>query len=66
MLLVILSTLVTNVSFGIAYFYCYSGYLVSCFLYDFTVETSDAAFAPISFLFWAIAIFVAPLVLSVT
>lgn len=29
----------------IAYPYCYSGYLVSCSLHDFTAETSDAAFS---------------------
>ena len=45
LLLVIPGVLVANTPLWIAYPYCYSGYLVSCSLYDFTAETSDAAFS---------------------
>ena len=44
LLLVIPGILVANTPLWIAYPYCYSGYLVSCSLHDFTAETSDAAF----------------------
>ena len=36
---------------------CYSGYLVSCSLHDFTAETSDAAFSMFPFLPCAIVVF---------
>lgn len=49
-LLVIPGILVANTPLWIAYPYCYSGYLVSCSLHDFTMETSDAAFALFPFL----------------
>ena len=42
LLLVIPGILVANTPLWIAYPYCYSGYLVSCSLHDFTAETSDA------------------------
>ncbi len=45
LLLVIPGVLVANTPLWIAYPYCYSGYLVSCSLHDFTAETSDAAFS---------------------
>lgn len=55
LLLTIPSVLVANTSVWIAYPYCYSGYLVSCSLHDFTTETSDVSFS--IFLFLPCAIF---------
>ena len=40
LLLVIPGILVANTPLWIVYPYCYSGYLVSCSLHDFTAETS--------------------------
>ncbi|SCH20685.1 Uncharacterized protein conserved in bacteria [uncultured Ruminococcus sp.] len=56
LLLVIPGVLVANTPLRIAYPYCYSGYLVSCSLYDFTAETSDAAFSVFPFLPCAIVV----------
>ena len=66
LLLVIPGILVANTPLWIAYPYCYSGYLVSYSLHDFTAETSDAAFALMPFLPCAIAVFAALLALSIT
>lgn len=66
LLLVIPGILVANTPLWIVYPYCYSGYLVSCFLHDFTAEASDNAFALMPFLPCAIIVFVILLVLSVT
>ena len=66
LLLVIPGILVANTPLWIAYPYCYSGYLVSCSLHDFTAETSDAAFALMPFLPCAIAVFAVLLALSIT
>lgn len=55
-LFVIPGILVANTPFWVAYPYCYSGYLVSCALHDFTTETSDAAFSLFPFLPCAAAI----------
>ena len=66
LLLVIPGILVANTPLWIAYPYCYSGYLVSCSLHDFTAETSDAAFDLIPFLPCAIAVFAVLLALSIT
>ena len=66
LLLVIPGILAANTPLWIAYPYCYSGYLVSCSLHDFTAETSDAAFALMPFLPCAIAVFAALLALSIT
>ena len=66
LLLVIPGILVANTPLWIAYPYCYSGYLVSCSLHDFTAETSNAAFALMPFLPCAIAVFAVLLALSVT
>lgn len=66
LLLVIPGVLVANTPMWIAFPYCYSGYLVSCSLYDFTSEASDAAFSALSFLPWAIAVFVLFFALAVT
>ena len=66
LLLVIPGILVANTPFWIAYPYCYSGYLVSCSLHDFTAETSGAAFALMPFLPCAVAVFALLLTLSIT
>lgn len=66
LLLVIPGVLVANTPLWIAYPYCYSGYLVSCSLHDFTVASSDTAFTLIPFLPCAILIFVLVLALAVT
>lgn len=66
LLLVIPGILIANTPLWIAYPYCYSGYLVSCSLHDFTAETSDAAFALMPFLPCAIIAFAVLLALSVT
>ena len=66
LLLVIPGILVANTPLWIAYPYCYSGYLVSCSLHDFTAETSDAAFALMPFLPYAIVVFSVLLTLATT
>ena len=58
--------LVANTPLWIAYPYCYSGYLVSCSLHDFTAETSDAAFSVFPFLPCAIVVFGLFFALAVT
>ena len=57
LLFVIPGVLVANTPLWIVYPYCYSGYLVSCSLHDFTAETSDAAFSMFPFLPCAIVVF---------
>ena len=64
LLLVIPGVLVANTPLWIAYPYCYSGYLVSCSLHDFTAETSDAAFSLLPFLPCAVAVFAMLLALA--
>jgi hypothetical protein len=64
--LVIPGVLVANTPLWIAYPYCYSGYLVSCSLHDFTTESSDTAFAVFPFLPCAIIIFALVLLIAVT
>lgn len=66
LLLVIPGVLAANTPLWIIYPYCYSGYLVSCSLHDFTAETSSAAFALMPFLPCAAAVFAVLLALSVT
>ena len=58
LLLVIPGVLVANTSVWIAYPYCYSGYLVSCSLHDFTVESNTMAFSLFPFLPIAVLVFV--------
>ncbi len=58
LLLVIPGVLVANTPLWIAYPYCYSGYLVSCSLHDFTVESDTAAFPLFPFLPVVILVFV--------
>lgn len=57
LLLVIPGVLVANTPLWIVYPYCYSGYLVSCSLHDFTASTSDSAFTPLPFLPCAVIVF---------
>ena len=66
LLLVIPGILAANTPLWIIYPYCYSGYLVSCSLHDFTAETSGAAFSLMPFLPCAAAVFAGLLALSVT
>ena len=66
LLLVIPGVLVANTPLWIAYPYCYSGYLVSCSLHDFTVESGTAAFTLFPFLPVAVLVFVLLLVTAVT
>lgn len=64
--LVIPSVLAANTPLWIAYPYCYSGYLVSCSLHDFTAEGVSIGFRLFPFLPCAILIFVLVLVIAVT
>lgn len=58
LLLVIPGVLVANTPLWIAYPYCYSGYLVSCSLHDFTVESNTMAFSLFPFMPVALLVFV--------
>ena len=66
LLLVIPGVLVANTPLWIAYPYCYSGYLVSCSLHDFTAEASDAAFSLFPFLPCAVLVFCLVFSLAIT
>lgn len=66
LLFVIPGVLVANTPLWIAYPYCYSGYLVSCSLHDFTAASTDTAFMLVPFLPCAILAFVLVLALAVT
>lgn len=55
--LVIPAVLVANTPAWFAYPYCYSGYLVSCSLHDFTAEGVSITFEPFPFLPCALLIF---------
>lgn len=63
LLLVIPGVLVANTPLWIAYPYCYSGYLVSCSLHDFTTEGISTTFELFPFL--PCAVLVLALVLAV-
>ena len=63
--LVIPGVLIANTPLWIAYPYCYSGYLVSCSLHDFTSEGSGTAFSVFPFLPCAIVVFALALLLAV-
>ena len=65
LLLVIPGVLVANTPLWIAYPYCYSGYLVSCSLHDFTAESGTAAFMLFPFLPVAVLVFVLMFVAAV-
>ena len=66
LLLVIPGVLVANTPLWIIYPYCYSGYLVSCSLYDFATEGTTIAFSLFPFLPCAIAVFAVALAISTT
>jgi len=65
LLLVIPAVLVANTPIWIAYPYCYSGYLVSCSLHDFTVGATSTSFQPFPFVLCAALLLAAFLSLSV-
>ncbi|MCM1156430.1 MAG: ABC transporter permease [Roseburia sp.] len=65
LLLVIPGVLIANTPLWIVYPYCYSGYLVSCSLHDFTTAASDSAFAIFPFLPCAAMVFAGGLALAV-
>lgn len=65
LLLVIPSVLVANTPLWIIYPYCYSGYLVSCSLHDFTTKDVSTGFNLFPFLPCAILIFVLVLIMAV-
>ncbi len=66
LLLVIPGVLIANTPLWIAYPYCYSGYLVSCSLHEFTAASADAAFSLMPFLPCAVLTSVVFLALAVT
>ena len=63
--LVIPGVLIANTPLRIIYPYCYSGYLVSCSLHDFTAESSSTAFSMFPFLPCAVVVFILALLLAV-
>ena len=63
--LVIPGILIANTPLWIAYPYCYSGYLVSCSLHDFTAESTSTAFSVFPFLPCAVMVFISALLLAV-
>ncbi len=65
LLLVIPGVLVSNTPVWIAYPYCYSGYLVSCSLHDFTVGDNIRTFSLFPFMPVAILVFVLTLTIAV-
>lgn len=66
LLLVIPGILAANTPLWIVYPYCYSGYLVSCSLHDFTTEIAGTAFDIFPFLPCAVLIFALVLIVAVT
>jgi len=66
LLLVIPGVLVANTPLWVVYPYCYSGYLVSCSLHEFTTQTADGAFSLVPFLPCATLIFSVFLALAFT
>ena len=65
LLLVIPGVLVANTPLWIIYPYCYSGYLVSCSLHDFTTKGVSTGFNLFPFLPCAILVFVLVLIMAV-
>lgn len=63
--LVIPGILIANTPLWIIYPYCYSGYLVSCSLHDFSAKGTSTAFSVFPFLPCAIVIFMLALLLAV-
>lgn len=66
LLLVIPGILVSATPIWIVYPYCYSGYLVSCSLHEFTVNSDGTTFSVFPFLPIAILVFVLVLAIAVT
>lgn len=66
LLLIIPGVLAANTPLWIAYPYCYSGYLVSCSLHDYTANGSAVSFPLLPFLPCAVFIFGTALTLAVT
>jgi hypothetical protein len=66
LLLVIPGVLVANTPLWIVYPYCYSGYLVSCSLHEFTTNIAGIAFELFPFLPCAVLIFALVLTVAVT
>ena len=64
--LVIPGVLMANTPFWVAYPYCYSGYLVSCSLHDFTADGVNMGFELFPFCIYAALIFALALALAVT
>lgn len=65
LLLVIPGVLIANTPLWIVYPYCYSGYLVSCSLHDFTAEGTSTAFSVFPFLPCATVVFITALLPAV-
>lgn len=65
LLLVIPSVLIANTPLWIGYPYCYSGYLVSCSLHDFTKESASSGFALFPFLPCAVIVFGVLLIIAI-
>ncbi len=65
LLLVLPGVLVANTPLWIVYPYCYSGYLVSCSLHQFSTASADAAFSLMPFLPCAALAFILFLALAV-
>lgn len=66
LLFVIPGVLVANTPLWLVYPYCYSGYLVSCSLHDFTTDGVSTAFKPFPFLPCAILIFALVFTIALT
>ncbi|MEG0218546.1 MAG: ABC transporter permease [Longicatena sp.] len=66
LLLVIPGILAANTSLWIVYPYCYSGYLVTCSLHDFTTDSINGSFELFPFLPCAILIFTFMFMIAVT
>lgn len=66
LLLVIPGVLAANTPLWVVYPYCYSGYLVSCSLHDFTAEGMNTGFHLFPFLPCAILIFALALTVAIT
>ncbi|NBH81341.1 ABC transporter permease [bacterium C-53] len=66
LLLVIPGVFVANTPLWVVYPYCYSGYLVSCSLHDFTAGGVSAGFHPFPFLPCAVLIFALVFTVAVT
>lgn len=64
LLLILPGILIANTKYWLVYPYCYSGYLVSCSLHDFTAASGEGAFVPFPFLPCAAVIFTVLFLLS--